>query len=166
VRRPTSERVKEAIFAVLGDRIHGAELIDLCCGAGGLGIEGLSRGAALVHFVDLDRAALHLVQANLAQCGAEAESFALHRADARRWLRPDRLHGVGPLLVVADPPYGGPLSEQLLEQWLHDDRQVEPRMAILEHASTQVLEAPVDAAFRVRRKEYGATALTILEARS
>ena len=77
VLRPSTERVKEAIFSILGSRVVGATVADLCCGAGGLGIEALSRGAGFVYFIDLAPAALRLVRANLARCGATADQFVL-----------------------------------------------------------------------------------------
>ena len=70
--RPTSDRVKEALFSILGDRTMGARVLDLYAGTGSIGIEALSRGAAHVTFVETDRVALRLVQANLQQCGFEA----------------------------------------------------------------------------------------------
>jgi 16S rRNA (guanine966-N2)-methyltransferase len=93
--RPTSDKVRGAIFNVLGD-IEGLHVLDLFTGTGALGIEALSRGAADATFVDTDTAA---VQRNLDAIAAEA---AVHRRDALRWLvdASDRYD-----LVFADPPY-------------------------------------------------------------
>ena len=52
--RPTQDRVREAVFSILGDRVFGSKVIDLCCGTGGYGLEALSRGAAKVTLVDRD----------------------------------------------------------------------------------------------------------------
>src|SRR3954447_9655647 len=81
--RPTSDRVREALFSVLGERVEGARVLDLFAGSGALGIEALSRGAAGATFVDSAPAALKAVRANLAALGAEAE---VRRQDALRWL--------------------------------------------------------------------------------
>jgi 16S rRNA (guanine966-N2)-methyltransferase len=114
--RPTSDRVREALFAILGARVAGAEALDLFAGSGALGLEALSRGAAAVTFVDSAAAAVRAVRDNLAALGAAAD---VRREDALRFLdgaaRASRHYD----LVFLDPPYrlaerlGRPLSEAL-----------------------------------------------------
>jgi 16S rRNA (guanine966-N2)-methyltransferase len=101
--RPTSDRVREAVFSALGDRVADARVLDLYCGTGALAIEALSRGAAAAVLVDRDtRPALGNVQ----RLGL-AERAELVRADVERWLRQ-----VSPApdagrfdLVFVDAPY-------------------------------------------------------------
>jgi 16S rRNA (guanine966-N2)-methyltransferase len=97
--RPTSDRVREALFSILGPAVEGARVLDLFAGSGALGIEALSRGAAGVVFVDSDARAVAAVRANLAAIGAEA---AVHRREAFAWLA--AADGTFDL-VFADPPY-------------------------------------------------------------
>ncbi len=99
--RPTSERVREALFSALGD-VSGARVLDLFAGSGALGIEALSRGAAEATFVDSSAAAARAVRANLASLGIDAE---VQRADARASLRAARKRGRQYDLVLIDPPY-------------------------------------------------------------
>jgi len=103
--RPTTDRTKEALFNILGTKVSGCVVLDLCCGAGGLGLEALSRGAQRVVFVDLARAALDAAGANLELCGAEATTYTLETGDALAWL--DRWPGTGgaPWILLCDPPY-------------------------------------------------------------
>ena len=114
--RPTSDRVREALFSVLGARVAGARVLDLYAGSGALGLEALSRGAAAATFVDSAPAAVRAVRANLAALGAEAE---VRRQDARRFLGGAREEAREYDLVFLDPPYrlasrvGGELSEAL-----------------------------------------------------
>jgi 16S rRNA (guanine(966)-N(2))-methyltransferase RsmD len=114
--RPTSDRVREALFAILGERVQGARVLDLYAGSGALGIEALSRGAAEATFVDSAPAAVKAVRANLAVLGAEAD---VRRADARAFLRGALREGRHYDLVFLDPPYrlaerlGRELSEAL-----------------------------------------------------
>jgi 16S rRNA (guanine966-N2)-methyltransferase len=114
--RPTSDRVREALFSILGDRVEGARVLDLFAGSGALGLEALSRGAAGATFVDSAPAAIRALRANLAALGAEAEVV---RADALRWLRAAPAAGRQYDLVFLDPPYrragelGAPLSAAL-----------------------------------------------------
>jgi 16S rRNA (guanine966-N2)-methyltransferase len=110
--RPTSDRVREALFSVLGDRVDGARVLDLFAGSGALGLEALSRGAAEATFVDSAPAAIRSLKANLTALGAEAE---VRRADARRFLRAASTDGRYYDLVFLDPPYrlAGRLGSEL-----------------------------------------------------
>jgi 16S rRNA (guanine966-N2)-methyltransferase len=110
--RPTSDRVREALFSVLGDRVLGARVLDLYAGSGALGIEALSRGAAEATFVDSAPAALRAVRANLDALGATAE---VRRADARRFLGGAPSAARQYDLVFLDPPYrlAGRLGSEL-----------------------------------------------------
>jgi 16S rRNA (guanine(966)-N(2))-methyltransferase RsmD len=101
--RPTSDRVREALFSVLGDRVEGARVLDLFAGSGALGLEALSRGAASATFVDAAPAAIRVLRDNLAALGEEAEVV---RADALRWLGTASRRSRQYDLVFLDPPYG------------------------------------------------------------
>jgi 16S rRNA (guanine966-N2)-methyltransferase len=96
--RPTTGRVREAIFSMLGD-IEGARVLDLFCGTGALGIEALSRGAGQATLIDTNPAA---ARRNLASLGLEDRATAL-RSDAARYLR--RAVSGSFDLVFCDPPY-------------------------------------------------------------
>ena len=100
--RPTSDRVREALFSILAPRIEGARVLDLFAGSGALGIEALSRGAAAATFVDSAAAAIRAVRANLEALGIEAEVV---RADARRFLGGASAAARQYDLVFLDPPY-------------------------------------------------------------
>jgi 16S rRNA (guanine966-N2)-methyltransferase len=110
--RPTSDRVREAVFSLLGG-VGGARALDLYAGSGALGIEALSRGAASVTFVERDARAAAALRRNLETVGAEAE---VRRQDAIRFLA--SASGTYDLVFI-DPPYdsavraAGPLSERL-----------------------------------------------------
>ncbi len=114
--RPTSDRVREALFSVLGPSIHDARVLDLFAGSGALGIEALSRGAAKAVFVDRSHKAIQAVRANLSALEIEADVRAL---DARAALRAASARREAYDLVFLDPPYrrvaelGRELSEGL-----------------------------------------------------
>jgi 16S rRNA (guanine966-N2)-methyltransferase len=110
--RPTADRVREALFSMLGD-VEGARVLDLYAGSGALGIEALSRGAESAVFVERDAQALAAIERNLAAVGAEARVL---RQPAERFLATAK----GPFdLVFCDPPYdfasrlAGTLAERL-----------------------------------------------------
>ena len=113
--RPTADRVREALFSMLGD-VTDADVLDLYAGSGALGIEALSRGAAKAVFVDRAPQAIAAIRANLDALGIEAD--VLHM-DARAALRTALARGDAYDLVFLDPPYrraaglGRELSEAL-----------------------------------------------------
>lgn len=112
--RPTADRVREAVFSMLGDAVVGARVLDLYAGSGALGIEALSRGAATAEFVDSSRAAVAAVRRNLAELGLEAP---VRRRDALAQLADAAAAGRAYDLVFADPPYdsAGPAGARLAE---------------------------------------------------
>src|SRR5437870_12627307 len=79
--RPTSDKLRETLFNVLAARVAGARVLDGYAGTGAVGIEALSRGAAHVLFVEQDRRAAALIEANLARCGV-ASGYVIIRAPA------------------------------------------------------------------------------------
>jgi 16S rRNA (guanine966-N2)-methyltransferase len=99
--RPTSDRVREALFSALGE-VGGARVLDLFAGSGALGIEALSRGAAEATFVERSAPALRALRSNLEALELRAE---VHRADARGFLRNASRAGDTYDLVFLDPPY-------------------------------------------------------------
>ncbi len=110
--RPTSDRVREALFSVLAGRVEDARVLDLFAGSGALGIEALSRGASEVTFVDSAAAAVKAITANLDALQATAE---VRRGDARRFLGSASAAARQYDLVFLDPPYrlAGRLGSEL-----------------------------------------------------
>ena len=100
--RPITDRVKETLFAILGERVPDARVLDLYAGSGAVGIEALSRGATSADFVEHSRQALDALRRNLAKSRLEADA-RVHATDVDRFLAaPD----AGPWdLAVLDPPY-------------------------------------------------------------
>jgi 16S rRNA (guanine966-N2)-methyltransferase len=148
--RPTSDRVREALFSILGE-IGGARVLDLFCGSGALGIEALSRGAARATLVDTDP---RLARRNVVDLGL-AERSEVVRADSLRFLR-----GAGERfdLVFCDPPYKladrlGPELDQLLPRRLATGARV-----ITESAARRPLELGLPL---VRERVYGDTLIRV-----
>lgn len=99
--RPTSDKVKQALFNILGDRVPGSSFLDLFAGAGGVGIEALSRGAERVVFVDGDRESLDVVKHNIEQAGFDDQAEAVLSK-----VEPFLKKRSGPYdIVFLDPPY-------------------------------------------------------------
>ncbi len=144
--RPTSDRVREAVFNALGslDAVVGARVLDLFAGSGALGIEALSRGAASATFVDTSQQAIDAVRANLASTGLEGTVI---RTDAHRY-------DDGPFeLALLDPPYATTDEEWA---WLLD--HLDAQVVVLE--SDREIDLG-DAWDVLRSKRYGNTMVQI-----
>lgn len=159
--RPTSDRVREAIFNLLinahGDPVTGARVLDLFAGTGALGLEALSRGAAAVTFVDDGTKAHALLKANIAKMRAEAETRVLRQTATRLPPNP------GPpfTLVFLDPPYGKGLGEAALSS-AHSQGWLAPGAVVVWEEGTAPIPPKDFTAFDQRR--YGDTSITLLKA--
>jgi 16S rRNA (guanine966-N2)-methyltransferase len=102
VTRPTSDRVREALFSIVGT-VEGAVVVDLFAGSGALGLEALSRGARSCLFVERDRAAARVIRANLEKLRLTGATVV--DRDVAGTLRDERERGRRYDLVLADPPY-------------------------------------------------------------
>jgi 16S rRNA (guanine966-N2)-methyltransferase len=149
--RPTADRVREALFSMLGD-VSGARVLDLYAGSGALGIEALSRGAESAVFVERDPRAASVIERNLSSLGLQQEVL---RQDAVRFLR----RGAGTFdLVFCDPPYdsasrlAGPLAEHLPALTSEDAR------IVTESDKRNPLELPLPL---VTERTYGDTRIAI-----
>jgi 16S rRNA (guanine966-N2)-methyltransferase len=149
--RPTADRVREALFSMLGD-VSGARVLDLYAGSGALGIEALSRGAESAVFVERDPRAVAAIEHNLQSLGLEQEVL---RQDAVRFLR----RGTGTFdLVFCDPPYdsasrlAGTLTERLPEVTSEDAR------IVTESDKRSPLELPFPL---ITERTYGDTRIAI-----
>jgi 16S rRNA (guanine966-N2)-methyltransferase len=100
--RPTGDRVREAIFNLVGP-VEGMHVLDLYAGSGAMGLEALSRGAESATFVEADRAATETIVRNLDKLGLEGATVL--REDAARRLASDAAVGRRYDLVLIDPPY-------------------------------------------------------------
>ncbi|MDE3087284.1 MAG: 16S rRNA (guanine(966)-N(2))-methyltransferase RsmD [Acidobacteriota bacterium] len=152
--RPTGDRVREAVFDVLGSLtdLEGAAVVDLFAGSGALGIEALSRGAARAVFVERRPDALAAIRSNLAALGLEGRARVV-RADALGWVAAPRGTPPGPFdLAFCDPPYDFEAWEALLGP-------LPAALAVLE--SSREPDPPPGWEV-VRRKRYGGTLVTVV----
>jgi 16S rRNA (guanine966-N2)-methyltransferase len=153
--RPTADRVREALFSMLGP-VEGLAVLDLFAGSGALGIEALSRGGASATFVDSDAAATRVVRSNLERIGAESGHVV--RADALDFLRGAARRGERWDLVLCDPPYrlaprlGEPLG-RLLGKVLAPGARV-----VCESSSRQPLDLDLPL---LKERRYGDTRIAI-----
>lgn len=155
--RPTSDKLRETLFNVLGGRTEGAHVLDLFAGTGAVGLEALSRGAALVVGVESDRRAAALIARNLAACGRTAD-YTIHSGDvltALARLRPARAFDI----VFLDPPYAFTRTRDVLAAAV---AHLSPEgVLVLERATRAEPDVP-EALARVRDVRSGDSSLTLL----
>ena len=158
--RPTSDRVKEAIFNMIGTEVVGASVLDLFAGTGALGIEALSRGAEKSTFVDESRKAVSLVDENLRLTDLRDKGKVI-KGKVETVI--ERLVGERELynLIFLDPPYR--ISVTMLSsicQRVADALLAADGLMILEHSSK--LESPdISGVKNGASKKYGDTAVTV-----
>jgi 16S rRNA (guanine966-N2)-methyltransferase len=159
--RPTSDRVREAIFNLLinahGNPVTGARVLDLFAGTGAVGLEALSRGAAEVTFVDDGAKAVALVRANIAKMRAEGETRVIRQDVRKLGANAGAPYG----LVFLDPPYGKGLGEVALTAALARGWIAPGAMVVWEERASPAL--PEGFALADQRK-YGDTVVTLLKA--
>ncbi|MEJ6396781.1 16S rRNA (guanine(966)-N(2))-methyltransferase RsmD [Yoonia sp. 208BN28-4] len=159
--RPTSDRVRESLFNVLGggrygDPVRDARVLDLCAGTGALGLEALSRGASHVTFVDSGRAALGLIRANIKKLRRESDCTVIN-TDVTRL--PEAPAPCG--LIFLDPPYCKGIGTKALAAasvagWIAPDALI-----VWEESTAQV--APPGFQAHDQRR-YGDTWITLMSA--
>jgi 16S rRNA (guanine966-N2)-methyltransferase len=161
--RPTADRVKEALFSMLGN-LHGARVLDLFAGTGSLGIECLSRGAVGAVFVEAAPPALEILRENLRVLGLAEREATVVAARVERAL--PKLITLGPHdLVLADAPYAEVKSAARAADQLADGGAIsDGARLVIEHAAK---DAPGCERWQlVDRRAYGTTALSIFELRA
>src|SRR5438034_1300550 len=152
--RPTSDKLRETLFNVVGSRVVGARVLDGYAGTGALGIEAISRGAAHVTFVERDRRAQALIAANLAHCGV-ADGYVIIRGSFARAL--SDLDDILFDLVLLDPPYEQPIDELLAA----GGRHLAPGgLLVLEHARRSTVAVAAGTLVRGRQVISGDSALS------
>lgn len=154
--RPTSDRLRETLFDILGDKVAGSNVIDGCAGTGAVGIEALSRGAAHVTFIESDGRATRLIAENLRRCGVERGYTVLRAPMTRAWRRVQGPDGVD--LVFLDPPYDDDGIEAMV-------RAAVPHVApdgviVVEHPRRRPCPERVDGMLCARTVTAGDSALT------
>jgi len=158
VLRPTSDKVREALFSILGAQVPGSRFLDLYAGTGAVGIEALSRGASTVTFVESDPKALQLLQKNLRTCQL-LDRAQVRVGQAAAFLERKDWWG-GPYDVLfADPPYAALDELDILIHAWRPGLLSEHAAMIIEQDSRTELPASIDHAALVRRYVYGDTAL-------
>jgi len=162
--RPTGDRVREALFSILGGRFPGGRALDAFAGTGALGFEALSRGVDAVDFVEADRDAAETLRANAAALEVTARC-RVHHGDVLRLLRRGALPGPF-ALVFADPPWTDDVLPSFLAAVAGSDALDPEATIVVEHDARGPVPLAPQGLRHVRTAVYGRTALDLFTAGS
>jgi 16S rRNA (guanine966-N2)-methyltransferase len=158
--RPTSSKVREALFDILRNDIQGSSFLDLYAGTGAVGFEALSRGASRACFVEHDRAAAKEISQYISKMGLDAMAEVFSEA-ADRFLKRTQVTEMTFDIIFADPPYRSNELEKILP--LIDDTDIlkSGGCLVVEHPSKKIMSVPCKALTPVKNYKYGDTMLTL-----
>ncbi|MEE0742548.1 MAG: 16S rRNA (guanine(966)-N(2))-methyltransferase RsmD [Emergencia sp.] len=155
--RPTTDKVKEAIFNLAMQDIWDSVCVDLFAGTGNLGLEALSRGARRCYFCDNARESINLIKTNIKKCRAEEQSVVL-AGDYTKTL--SRIREKADIFFL-DPPYKDGLYEKCLEMIDSLDLLNEDGIIIAEHGARDPMPQQVGRLVRVKERTYGRIMVSI-----
>lgn len=158
--RPTADRVREAVFNILGPRVRNASVLDLFAGTGALGIEALSRGAGYAVFVDNHPAATEIIRRNLDTCNA------MDRSRVVKWDIAKNLYCLKSLdirfdLVLMDPPYAGRLLGRAIRHLCDSLALTKDARIVAEHSDTEPIPDMAPTIDMIDQRRYGKTLVSI-----
>lgn len=158
--RPTTDKVKEAIFSMIGPFFDGGLALDLFAGTGGLGIEAWSRGVDKVISIDKEKQSIDVIRSNVQAAGASAD-FEIYRNDAARALKVLGKKGQAFDLIFLDPPYRMEDMDQWLLNMLELQLIAEQAVVVIEHDSKVDYPECIGQLQQQRHAQYGEIAVTI-----
>lgn len=158
--RPTTDKVKEAVFSMIGPYFEGGRALDLFAGTGGLGIEALSRGIESSVFVDMEPKSIDTIRMNLKATGFESRA-EVYRNDAGRAISALEKRGRAFDLVFLDPPYRMKHGDELMTTMADKGLLQDDALIVLEHESSYTYPEEIPGFRRLRQALYGETAISI-----
>ena len=156
--RPTTDKVKEAIFSIIHFDIEGSAVLDLFSGSGQMGIEALSRGAKYCHFIDKSRQSVDITRENLISTGLQKQS-TVSNMDSLDFLKTAKYTFD---IAVLDPPYNNGLIEAALP--LLSEKMSDRGVVVCEHENGLVLPEKVGKLTNCRTYKYGKVEVTVFKA--
>lgn len=160
--RPTTDKVKESIFNMIGPYFEGGAGLDLFAGSGGLGLEALSRGLDRMIFVDRDRDAIHTIKTNIEKCQYNDQT-EVFRNDAERALKAVTKRELQFNCIFLDPPYKLQKLITLMESIDRNQLLKEDGIIMCEHGNDVNLPETVGRLLCVRSETYGGTIISIFQ---
>ena len=157
--RPTTDKVKEAVFSMVAGYLPGSVVVDLFAGTGNLGLEAISRGAARAYFVDKDRTSISMVRENVKHCKVEDRSVILW-SDFKSVFKKinDKVD-----VIFLDPPYSAGYMEECFSIIAESEILEEDGRIVAEHSSAETLPEEMSGMVLIKSKRYGKISVSIYE---
>lgn len=163
--RPTADKIKEAVFQMIGPYFSGGTCLDLFAGSGALGIEAISRGIDKAIFIDKQAAAIHTIKENINTLNIGPQTSVL-KMDANKALKVLANKNECFNLILIDPPYEKVNIEEIVEKLLIDNLIAEGGIIYCEHDVSETLPECIGELEKVKQSKYsGTTKVTIYEKR-
>lgn len=158
--RPTTDKVKESIFNMIGPYFDGGIAVDLFAGSGNLGIESLSRGIDKCIFIEKDPKAIQTIKDNLTKCRLE-DSGEIFKADATRAVKAIEKRELKIDLLFVDPPYDKLVFYDLVQSLVEKGCMSKTAIIVCEHEKNVALEKSYGDFELVKKEIYGGTVISI-----
>ncbi|KPU28260.1 methyltransferase [Caloranaerobacter sp. TR13] len=162
--RPTTDRIKESLFNILGNDLENCVVLDLFAGSGSIGIEFLSRGAKKCYFIDNSIISIKTIKENLIKTNLIDKSY-VYKNIAEKAIKKLGARGVKFDYIFMDPPYEKGLVIPTLEVIAAENLLEEEGVIIIEHESSLDLSDEIISFVKVRENNYGSTKITFYELR-
>ncbi|MDP2929379.1 MAG: 16S rRNA (guanine(966)-N(2))-methyltransferase RsmD [Candidatus Omnitrophota bacterium] len=159
--RPTQDKVREAIFNILGD-LNGKKILELFAGSGAVGMEAISRGAGSVTFVDNNFRCIQTIKSNLKSLGVPDSRYSVIRTNALNFSAKLAAGGEKFDIIFLDPPYYMDMAKKCLINIDSYDIVSPVGLVVVEHFKKDALDLELERFVFVDERRYGDTMITIL----
>ncbi|MDR9403231.1 MAG: 16S rRNA (guanine(966)-N(2))-methyltransferase RsmD [Halothece sp. Uz-M2-17] len=159
--RPTSARVREALFNIWQTQLEGARYLDLCAGNGTMGAEALCRNISVLVGIEQNRRACQIIKENWEKVAASEQKWQIMKGNLPEKIKD--LQGQEFDLIYFDPPYGSELYNPVLNEILNLNLLAKEGEIAIEHDPKQWQYQEIKGLTVIREKKYGNTTLTFLE---
>ncbi len=153
--RPTKDRIREALFNIIGEQIPGATVLDAFTGSGAFGIEALSRGAGRVVFVDKDRKCVETIRRNLRALDIDIKNISIIRMDVFKAFHTLERKKEKFNIILLDPPYYKDMAKKSLIKLDQRDILTSSCIIVAEHHKNDILPDKLDRITSYRIARYG-----------
>ena len=160
--RPTTDKVKESLFNIIGPYFSGGVVLDLFAGSGGLGLEALSRGAEHAIFIEKDPKSLEALRSNIAKCRYEHVT-EVYKNDATRAIKTVVQRPQPFTFIFVDPPYAQVSYYDLVQELVEADMVTDNGVIVCEHDKSLTLPAAYGEFTCQRVEKYGDSMISIYE---
>lgn len=158
--RPTSDKVREAVFSILMEDIYGSVFCDLFAGSGAMGLEALSRGAEKSYFCENSGETMKYLRNNIEKCGVKDKAI-VYRGDYKKGLSKIVANGQKVDIVFIDPPFGSELIEPAIAEIEKLDLLADDGYILIEHDIRKPLPEKLGKFSLIKERKYGKVVISI-----